>query len=244
MDRKLHSEKFEELVALRGRKVNWSEAIICSCWNLTSGQPSYTCKACNSTGYIYKPPIVCQALLTSIAFNKDFNEFAGAFEVGDATLTVPKMVPQIINGRASSTEKDLNPMFRIGVFDLITVIDDDWKFSEVLIRNRATPKRPADTLLNFDITTIHSIQTSDQITGAVTYYNEGTDFTMSGNLVVWTPGGNSPADGQQYGIVYGHRPTYTVLIQLPEPRHQDSQDLPKRVVLRFKSGGFTKVDNG
>jgi hypothetical protein len=233
---KLDAKRVEDLLTRRGRKVRWREALVCSCWNLDSGQPAYNCQACKGTGYIYKDPIEAIAGITSVAFNKDFNEYAGLFEAGDAVMSVPARVKMLVNGRYVYTPMAL---FDVGTNDLITLTDDDWKFTEILVRNQPIGKRPPDTLLNSDITRVREVFKADPITGAITTYAEGVDFQLNGNRVEWLSA-NAPTDGENYSVTYFYRPTFAVLIQLPKPRHQDGEDLPKYVVLRHKPGGFTK----
>lgn len=234
---KLDAKRIEELLTRRGRKVRWREALVCSCWNLDSGQPAYACKACKGVGYVYGEPIEAIAGVTSVAFNKDFNEYAGIFEAGDAVMSVPANIKVTHNGRYEFVPM---PLFNVGMHDLITLTDDDWKFTEILIKGQAIGKRPPDTFLNSDITRIRQVFKADPTTGAITNYYQGTDFNLDGNEVVWIPTGNSPAEGEKYSASYFYRPTFTVLVQLPKPRHQDGEDLPKYVVLRHKPGGFTK----
>jgi len=236
---KLHAEKFEVLIARRGRDVEWRQAVMCSCWNPLSGQPNYQCKVCKGKGYTYEDPIICRALVTSIVQNKEFQDMAGVFDVGDAIMTVPKrMWKRLPNGQWNMKEYEIVPMFYVGMYDLITLTDDEVRSSEVLVRNRPIYERPADTLLNEHVTGIHAVRHADPDTGVLTVYQRGVDFEVVGNRIDWLPGGNAPADGEQYSVVYWHRPVYTVLTTLPKPRHQDGQDLPRYVALRYRAGGF------
>lgn len=234
---KLDAKRVEDLLTRRGRKVRWREALVCSCWNLDSGQPAYSCKVCKGSGYVYKDPIEDIAGLTSVAFNKDFNEYAGLFEAGDAVMSVPAHIKVMQNGRY--VYKPI-ALFNVGMHDLITLTDDDWKFTEILMKDTPIGKRFPDTLLNNDITRIREVLSVNPESGTVTYYKQDTDFSLDGNEIVWLKDGKSPATGGKYSVTYFHRPTFTVLVQLPKPRHQDGNDLPKYVVLRHRPGGFTK----
>ena len=241
----VHGEKFEDMIGRRGRLVLWREALACSCWNLDSGQPNYDCAACDGVGYIYQSAVECRVLLQSLTFSKEFDEFAGSFEAGDAVLSVGEFVPQIINGRTSRTVRDSNPAYRIGMHDIIILTDDEWKTSEVLRRGRTIGKRAADTLLNNIVTKMICAIHANPTTGTITHYYPDTvdttnDFTINDDLIVWNEG-RGPADGVQYSVVYMHRPVFIVLTALPTPRHQDNQNLPRRVTLRHRAGGFDKV---
>jgi hypothetical protein len=240
---KLHADKFEQLVARRGRDVKWNQAILCSCWNLESGQPAYACKACGGKGYTYEPPIIERALVMSITQNKEFDETAGVFEIGDAVMTVPKRVfsvyqhPQNVSGVPTLRYERENQMFDVGMYDLITILDDDYKTSELLIRGEPIYGRPADTLLNTDVVEIITIRVSDPVTGAIIKYTPIVDFTYTVNHIDWLTT-NQPAMGAQYSVTYKHRPVFTVLTNLPKPRHQDGADLPRYAALRYRAGGF------
>lgn len=234
--------KIEDMLDRRGRPVKWQETIICSCWNSDSGSPDYTCLACHGKGHVYQTPIESKALITSITLSKDFAEMAGVFEVGDAVMTVPKRIPirHPVNGMPTGQHTN-NPIFGIGMYDKITLLDDDFKSSEVLVKSTPINARPPDTLLNTDVTRIRSIQKYDSSTGDVALYTLGVDFEMLGNVVSWLEDGLSPETGEQYSVAYYHRPTYVVTATLPKPRHQDGQDFPRYVALRYLSGGVERV---
>ena len=72
-------------------------------------------------------------------------------------------------------------------------------------------------------------------------YRPGIDFEMAGNVVLWLEDGLSPEVGEQYSAAYYHRPTYVVTATLPKPRHQDGQDFPRYVALRYLSGGVERI---
>lgn len=239
---RLHATKFEDLIRRRGRIVKWQEAIICSCWNLDSGQPQYGCQACKGLGYTYAQPIEDLALVMSVTHNKEFEESAGVFEVGDAIMTVGLRVPEVhpVTGNVITTvEGRKNPLFHVGMYDLITLTDDEYKTSEILIKDTPIYEREADTLINEDVVDVLSVSKSDPITGDITKYKLNEDFEVDGNKIKWV-GVNQPMSGEQYSVQYTHRPMFTVLTQLPTPRYQDGQDLPKKVVLRYRAGGFDR----
>lgn len=237
---KLHVDKYENMIFRRGRPVRWQEAIICSCWNTQTGQPLFSCEACHGTGYMYGPPYDGIALVMSITAEKEFLE-SGVFEAGDAVMTVPKRYPvQLPNGLFDNTRFTDNPMYEIGMYDLVTLLDDEVKSSEVLTRGTSFHGKPADTLANPEITRIKRIQQVDSVTGEVTIYTEGQDFQLNNNQIEWI--GNQPAMGTNYSVTYLHRPVYSVFTTLPKPRHQDGQDLPRYVALRYRMGGLKADD--
>lgn len=239
---KLHAYKYEDLILRRGRMVKWQEAVTCSCINFDSGQPQYECHACKGRGYVLADPIEDVVLVQSVTHNKEFEQMAGMFEIGDAIMTVGHTVP-LINPKTGFVNKvdkgRQNPIFHCGMYDLITLTDDEYKTSEVLIKGEPLYTRPADTLINEDIVSVLSIRQMNPLTGDVRIFEKDTDYTWNGNKIEWV-GVNQPQDGEQYTVQYTHRPVFVILKQLPTPRYQDGQDLPKRVALRFRAGGFDR----
>ena len=83
-----------------------------------------------------------------------------------------------------------------------------------------------------------SVRRMNPVTGDIHAFEPDVDYTWSGHTIQWIEGGNSPEDGEQYTVQYTHRPVFIILKQLPTPRYQDGQDLPKKVAIRFRAGGF------
>jgi hypothetical protein len=181
------------------------------------------------------------ALVTSVTLNKEFQEMAGMFEVGDAVMTVPRELPsRLPNGVYDLRTMVANPLFEIGLNDKVTLMDDEYKTSEVLVKGTAMYGRPADTLINEKVTRIKSVRLYDTDTGESTAYTKDTDFTLDKNRIVWLEGKPQPTLGAQYSVTYFHRPVYIVAVNLPKPRHQDGQELPRYVVLRYLNGGVER----
>lgn len=228
------------MILRRGRKVKWQEAVTCSC--SAEGHPDYQCQACKGMGTVLAEPIEDIVLLMSITHNQDFEAMAGIFEIGDAVMTVGAKVPEMnpdtgqLNRLAPGRP---NPIFHVGQGDLITLTDDEYKSSEVLRKGTPLFGRDADTLLNEDVVEVMRVQKSDVVTGSITRYTKDVDFAVSGNRIEWL-GVNEPSDGENYTVVYTHRPVFAVFTQLPTPRYQDGQDLPKKVALRYRAGGVDR----
>lgn len=239
---KLHADKFEDMIARRGRDVLWEQAIQCTCWNLDSGQPNAECMACGGIGYTYEPAVTERALVQSVTMSNEYNEAAGIFDIGDAVMTVPKRVfglktaPNNHSGVGTPVYLRDNAMFNVGIYDIITLLDDEIRTSEVLIKGQDYYERPADTLLNIKVTKLLNVRVNDPITGEIKKYEPGVDVTHTDNKIEWLTA-DAPPDGTQYSVTFMHRPVYTVIATLPKPRHQDNQDLPRYVVLRFRGAG-------
>lgn len=236
-DIKLHASKFETLIQRRGRTVRWQEAILCSCWNLDSGQPNYYCRACKGVGYTYAEPIESVALVMSITQHKEYVDSAGVFDVGDAVMTVPRREWAQEKNRFNMGKFEYVPLYDVGMYDIITLLDTEYKASELLVRGTEIQGRPPDTLLNDEVLSIKSIRQANSETGETTVYTSGIDYTHQKNTIVWKDS-RQPEIGELYSVTYYHRPMFTVLAELPKPRFQDNQELPKFVAMRYRSAGF------
>jgi hypothetical protein len=237
----IHAVKYEIMIERRGRTVSWEKAIQCSCVNVNTKSPTYGCAACNGFGFTYEEAQEGKGLVMGITSSKVFQDMAGVFEAGDVVLTVPYRIPSRHpkTGLLDQTMKTatINPMFNIGENDKVTLLDDSMEFSEVLIRGKPVNNRPPETLLYGHVTNVRSVRRTDPATGDIYDYEYGQHFIVEDRQVVWlTP--DAPSEGEQYTIVYKHRPTYMVIpTQLPKPRFQDGQNLPRYVAMRYLTGG-------
>lgn len=238
---KLNAAEIEAFIDDHGRLVEWQESISCSCWNLDSGQPSYSCRACGGKGFVYQTPFTAKVLVTSVTLSKEYADMAGVFDVGDAVVTVPRHI-LVVDDTAQSAKPKLkyvdNPMYDIGQHDRLTLSDDEFKTSEILVRGESVGHNDPDTLMNEIVTRIKGISKFDTVTGAETKYTLDTDYILNKNVIEWLDGGNSPSIGEQYTVTYAHRPMYVVAATLPKPRHQDGQDLPRYVAVKYLSGAI------
>jgi hypothetical protein len=230
-DVRLSAQHFEEMITRRGVPVLWEKAIRCTCFDSYSGQPSYSCKACGGTGYVYAHPVkVTTVLIMSLVLSKDFTP-VGDFRMGDLVATVPKRY------KAQDANKKViwpfNPMYDIGDYDKVTLLDSEYRAHDILVKDEPIGKRSPDTLSNQNITRVLNLVRTDANTGEVVEYFPEVDFTLNGNKVEWVTQ-NSPAPGEKYSVLYYYNPTYIVYTQLPQPRDQDGQNFPKKVVLRFR----------
>lgn len=226
----LHQRKFEQMIKRRGKAVIWERAMRCSCFNEESGNPLEDCKACNGEGFIYDEPYVEDAVLVmSLALNKEFTP-VGEYSMGDAVCTVPyekqdKSVVPYVNVKV--------PMYWIGEHDKVTLLSTQFKATRAVRKGTWYRGREPDVLPNTYVTEILRIIQADSDTGDVTVYESGTDYNLDGNKVIWLNGGQAPADGTFYTVMYLHHPTYVVYTDLPQARDQDGQIFPRKVVLRY-----------
>lgn len=225
---------FDDLLSRRGRHILWQQAQRCTCWNPHSGQPGYDCLACSGLGYVYDSPGIeeTSVLLVSMVLNRDNPQNIGEERLGDCILTVP--YKKLLMGQGIKRYEPV-PAYWIGEYDRVIVLDTEFKTSEVLVRGEEIfgGKRISDSLRNEFVTKIIRILKSNSGTGEITYYSEGEDYQLSNNKIEWNED-MGPEEGEKYSVLYLHRPTYIVYAQLPQPRNQDNQVFPRKVVLRHR----------
>lgn len=257
----MNASLFDEAVADRGKTVVWRAGFRCSCTVRASAAPMNDCGACKGSGYVYQPPVSARILLQGIDTKRDILP-AGVWESGDITASVPylqRVITETTSGNLIDWEP--HPMWDIGVGDTIYLPDSEQRASEVLLRGEPMYGRLADTLRHpaETIGRVLCLLASDPETGSVSYFSagaDGTDFTvdqaigavqwatdstadycLQGNKLDFNPNGaSSPilTTGAQYSVTYTHRPTYIVYVQSPQPRDQDGQHMPKKVILRLR----------
>lgn len=228
----LRAPSFEEMIQRRGMPVLWEKSQKCTCWDDYSGHPTSSCLACHGVGYLYDAPIETRnVLIMSLVINKDFT-FAGEYRMGDAIATVPKRKYE--KDENGLWHRPFNALFDIGEWDKITLVETEFRTHETLKLDTPLYGREADTLRNEAVTRVMSVLKANPETGNITYYAEGTDFTLDGNKLNWDSSANLET-GETYSVLYYHRPVYIVYTQLPQSRDQDMQQLPKKVVLRYRS---------
>jgi hypothetical protein len=226
----LNAKHFEDMISRRGRSVLWEQAFKCSCWSDSSGQPDYSCKACDGLGYIYDSPMnIYKILIMTLVLSKEFTPI-GDFRMGDCIATIPEHFKTVEANKVLYPE---NPMFDVGEWDKITLTDTEFRYNDFLIKGESILGRPADTLKHKFVTRILSVLKANSETGEVTFYEYNVDFILNNMTLQWLPEGNSPAEGEKYSIMYYYRPTYIVYTQLPQSRDPDGQHFPKKVVLRL-----------
>jgi hypothetical protein len=231
---KLQAQHFEEMITRRGIDVRWEQAIKCTCWSDDSGQPLYSCKACGGTGYLYSTPATIHTvLIMSLAMSKEFTP-VGDFRMGDCIATIPQHY-KAVDG-AQRVTWPINPMYDIGEWDKVTLLDTEYRCNENLIRGVALRDQPADTLRSADVTKILGVLRANPETGEVYIYEAGTDYNIAnGNTIDWIGASSDiPANGEKYSVMYYCRPVYVVYTQLPQSRDPDGQHFPKKVVLRYR----------
>jgi len=132
-------------------------------------------------------------------------------------------VGEVLLGSAMLT---LEPVYKIGYQDRLTLLKQEEKFSEILVKNEN------DRLLYREIIQIIEVISLGEDGETVVEHIEGTDFVLQGQDIYWLGGGNIPIQGRQYTVTYYHRPYYRVYLSLPLTRTPSNEMMPRRAVIR------------
>ena len=138
----------------------------------------------------------------------------GEYDVLDLEMTID---------RHMNSSEDLNPAWDCGEFDRFVLLDF-WR------RHAQHVKRgPGGDLTIYR--RMRALQLSSVQNDARVVWQEGTDWAFADGAVTWLPG-RGPALGTWYAVQGQTNPEYYVFKALPQTRHQDGKELPRRIVLK------------
>lgn len=214
---------FNRFMTHIGQQFSWRKAYDCPCVNPHSGAALPTCKNCNGTGRTWVAAVSAVAGAAGAKIQREWAQF-GQWESGDIVLTIPES----------------SPMYDMGEFDRVTMLNGDTQFSMNLVRGQ-------DDKIGFPVVSV----------SRVFWYDENEDSVEAGipsisgdGSLSWTPvdmivnelampiGGEiepsgEPPAGKTYSISGNKRPEYYCFGPFPSNRmmHQGAR-LPRLVVLR------------
>lgn len=179
---------FDTAIRQKGYKLIWEQAMLCSCYTPSSGQPAYGCPACRGKGYIYFNPVETRAIVTSISGRKE-QDHIGLNELGTAYLT------------ALSTDD-------VGFRDRFTFLDFTMKYSQLV--EKGAPDKP--DMLAYPAADIIAVRRLNEI------YRRGIDFDLSkdGWYLEWK-GGNL-IQGDVYSVLLKTAAVYIAINPIHELR--------------------------
>lgn len=182
---------FDTAIKQHGYRMLWEQGMFCSCYNMQSGQPDYTCSTCKGKGYIYFNPTEIRGVTTSINGRKEQGKI-GLDDMGTAYLTPPS---------------DYN----IGFRDRFTFLDFTTKFSEVIIRDEHGTGELTDKL-RYPAKNILMVRVGDM------EFKRGLHFNLSkdGTTIEWLD--SHVYEGVNYSILYTSNPVYIAIGPIHELR--------------------------
>lgn len=165
----LFPDEIQKVVDDRGHRCLWERAAVCSCLSRDSGQPDFTCKRCNGTGYIYLPvqEIICAATMIDSRYQQNTLQF---YEPGTLYLTPPKDVIMGYHDRLRF------PDFRCLFSEVVRFGDS--RTSERTYRDIVEPIHFCDTEYEFEAGTDYEV-TEDRF--HVRYIGEEYDRFVRGH---------------------------------------------------------------
>jgi hypothetical protein len=204
----LNPAAFNRFLRNIGQQATWRRAYSCACLNPASNAPDARCLHCRGKGTIWPGEPV--PTVVGMSSQKTQAKWAamGRYSDGDVVLTVPGD----------------SPMWDIGQFDRVVMLNATERFSQGLVRGS-----PAERL-NGRILEIERVFWISKQSGNII---DAVLPTISGTGAITFPDGMVPPAGQSYSITGERRPEYYCYENMPSNRNEHSgARLPKNVVLR------------
>lgn len=204
---RLNPAAFNSFLRGIGQQVSWRSSSACPCVSEHSGAADPQCPLCRGKGHIWADGVAGVVGVTRQDVNPEWRDF-GNFELGDMTLSV---------GSDS-------PLYDMGRFDRLTLLNSTDRFSRVLTRG------VNDFVLDMPVQSITRVYwiAADRhslIEGDLPSWDETT------RELIWS--GVEPPVGGQYSITGTRFDEYFVWQALPSDRNEhQGAPLPRRVQVR------------
>lgn len=153
-----------------------------------------------------------RGLVQGVTTQREFST-SGEYDALDIQLTVDR---HLEDGTT------LNPAWDAGEHDRVVLLDTWRRHTQHLqrgVQDACVYRRVRDVRL----TTV--------VNGALVTYEAGTDYTLDDGVVTWLAG-RGPKVRAFYALEAQVSPEYYVFQVLPQTRHMDGQQMPRRYVLR------------
>lgn len=206
---KLSASRFNAHLAHMGQDAAWRRAFRCPCRDHHSGAAKTDCAQCRGLGTLWNAAVTGTVGVSGLKMQRAWAQF-GMWEQGDVVLTIPSD----------------SPVYAIGEFDRVTMVDSSEPFSVTLTRGD-----------------------NDRLMGAVVgidrcFWLDGDEAVVEGGIPTVASDGSlswpvedpplvEPTAGEQYNLTGRRRPEYFCYGDFPQDRaHHSGEPLPRRVVLR------------
>lgn len=202
----LDPDAFNEFLFGIGQDCTWSKAYTCPCINPSSGSARVNCPRCSGKGRFWTDTV---ATTVGVASQKVQLEWAkmGLWESGDAVVVIPEN----------------SPMYEIGQFDRVVMLNSTDHFSKVLTRGAVNEKLLASVEA---ISRVFWLATNGDIV-------EGGIPVVSDDGELSWPNGGEPPVGMQYSLNGTQYAEYYCYGAYASDRNEHrGARLPKRLVLR------------
>lgn len=204
---RLNPAKFNQFLVGVGQRMLWRQSFICPCITDHSGAADPACKLCRGRGRVWNSPLEGWAGVSQQQVNPQFQDF-GQMELGDMTLTVPND----------------SPLYAMGRFDRVTLLNSTDVFSRVMTRG------VNDNLADLAVQSVDRVFWRSPAGDAIV---EGATPAVDQDGVFAWPDSGAPDPGVQFSITGIKYDDYFVYQALPSDRNAHmGAPLPKRVQLR------------
>lgn len=190
-----------------GQQFTWRKAYSCPCVNPHSAAAKPNCPQCDGKGQIWVSAVPAVAGMAGQKVQREWAQY-GLWQSGDAVVTIPEN----------------SPMYEMGQFDRVIMLNSTDYFSRVLTSGSQT-ERVSDPVEKIDRVFWLDAQ-SNIVEGSIPTVN--ADGTLT-----FPVGGINPPAGTQYTITGTRFSEYFCWGMFPSDRNEhQGMRLPKRVVLR------------
>lgn len=204
---RLNPAAFNAHLAHLGQQFMWRKSYRCPCVNPSSGAAKPACPACGGKGSIWDPAVKAVAGMAGQKVQQQWQQM-GQWQDGDAVLTI----------------QENSPMYEMGKYDRVLMLNSTDYFSLVL--TRGSPKEK----LHEPVEKLTRVFWLDQQSAIV---NGSLPTVAPNGTLTWPAGGVAPPPGTQYSVNGTRYSEYFCWGQFPSDRNEHSgARLPKRVVLR------------
>lgn len=201
----LSPEEFNAFLGDLGQQMAWRQSFACPCINPNSGAAKPGCPNCKGKGHFWSLPLNTVAGMSGQGAQKQWAQF-GNYEQGDVVITI---------GSDS-------PMYAIGQFDRVTLLNNDEAFSMPLTRGM-------NDVLHFQVVRFTRCFWLNQAGALV---DGGLPVVDGAGVLSW-PAGGEPPQATQYSLCGVRSNEYYCFDSMPSERNEHSgAQLPKKVVLR------------
>lgn len=191
--------KFNGKIQEKGLRISWEKMIVCPCRKSISDQAVVECVNCKGTGYHFFGKTEMRALISGAQMSRNLQSWTEELQ--------------------GSIYVSVDPIYNVGYFDKITVLDATSIFSEVC---QVKVVEEENIIVEKYINAKYNI---DSILKIYKYIGENVGLyeitedkiTISGNKI--TIEDNNISEGDNISICYRYNPVYLVIDNLNEYRN-------------------------
>ncbi len=223
-------DEFTRVLGQHGKYVVWRKALLCPCFNATTGQMLLDCTDCDGSGYLYVDGVRIQALMLSFDKNTKIYEKFGTWLEGNVMVTV-------------------KPEYRLGYRDSIEMEDALMSFNELLKKNNRRGRRSKlpENMDSGRYRMTHVTRLAYRAEGSASFsiLECGIHFEVSDDgWIHWLPTGNAlVAQDTYYSVLYDFHPVFQV-VSHPHASRDDVRgtNVPKDTAYALPLQAAAKLD--